>query len=87
MEAKSYLALSGAWRNASDDAAYGSWAVENMGKMEGFSAGIQLADENLGERPARFVSDANLARLDEIRSARDPDHRFHAWQSRPDANS
>lgn len=84
VEARSYLALYGAWKNPADDDAYGPWAVENMRKMESFSSGIQLADENLGERPARFVSDANLARLDEIRSARDPDHRFHSWQGRPD---
>ena len=47
--------------------------------MEHLSTGIQLADENLGARPARFVSDENLRRLDEIRARYDPDGRFHSW--------
>ena len=35
-------------------------------------------------RPARFVSDENLARLDEIRAQYDPDGRFHPWMGRVD---
>ena len=46
-----------------------AWVADRMREMEHLSSGIQLADENLGERPARFVSDENLARLDEIRAA------------------
>jgi hypothetical protein len=53
-----------------------------MREMEHLASGIQLADENLGERPARFVSDASLARLDEIRAAYDPDGLFHPWMGR-----
>jgi FAD/FMN-containing dehydrogenase len=53
-----------------------------MRAMERFSTGCQLADENLGEHPARFVSDANLAQLDRLRAAYDPDGRFHPWMGR-----
>ena len=50
--------------------------------MEALASGIQLADENLGRGPARFVSDANMARLDELRARYDPDGLFHPWMGR-----
>ena len=50
--------------------------------MEGLASGIQLADENLGRRPARFASDASMARLDALRAAWDPDGLFHPWMGR-----
>jgi hypothetical protein len=78
-----YLALYGGWMDAADDDRYGDWAVSHMRALEPLASGIQLADENLGERPARFVSDANMARLDTVRRAWDPDGRFHSWLGRP----
>jgi hypothetical protein len=46
------------------------------------SVGVQLADENLGKRPARFLSDANMARLDQLRATHDPAGRFHSYMGR-----
>lgn len=46
---------------------------------------FQLADENLGARPARFVSDENLLRLDTIRAQYDPQGMFWEWMGRPQA--
>ena len=37
----------------------------------------------LGGRPARFVSDQHLRRLDEVRARYDPEGRFHSWMGRP----
>jgi hypothetical protein len=51
--------------------------------MEHAASGVQLADENLGQRPARFVADPNLERLDRVRAACDPEGRFHPWMGRP----
>jgi hypothetical protein len=51
--------------------------------MEHLASGCQLADENLGERPARFVSDDHLRKLDQIRAARDPRGTFQTWMGRP----
>ncbi len=50
--------------------------------MEHLQTGVQLADENLGERPAKFVTDENMARLDRIRAEYDPDGRFYPWMGR-----
>ncbi len=82
VEAKHYLALYGEWKQAKDDALYANWATEHMTHMEGFSRGIQLADENLGRRPERFLADDHMARLDRIRAERDPEGLFQPWMGR-----
>ncbi|MCV7413375.1 oxidoreductase [Mycobacterium florentinum] len=82
IEDEVYLALYGAWQNESDDAKYGDWARSNMAAMSHLATGIQLADENLGQRPARFASDEAMVRLDKIRAAYDPDGLFNAWMGR-----
>lgn len=83
MEDETYIALYGGWTDPADDATTGAWARERMREMAPLATGCQLADENLGERPARFVADANLARLDELRARHDPGARFHPWMGRP----
>ncbi|HEX6687478.1 MAG TPA: FAD-binding oxidoreductase [Solirubrobacterales bacterium] len=82
VEDDTYIALYGVWQDPGDDVANVAWAAERMGEMEHLSSGIQLADENLGERPARFARDENMARLDELRARYDPDGLFHAWMGR-----
>lgn len=77
-----YLALYGAWKSKADDARYGDWARSNMAAMSHLATGIQLADENLGQRPARFASDEAMERLDQIRAAYDPDGLFNSWMGR-----
>lgn len=86
-EANRYFALYGEWRRAEDDAAYRDWATARMREMAPLSAGIQLADENLGRRPAWFMAQENLKRLDAIRAAYDPQGRFNAWMGRPDGGA
>jgi FAD/FMN-containing dehydrogenase len=83
VEDDTYIAVYGVWREAADDAANVAWATERMREMEPVASGIQLADENLGRRPARFVTPENLSRLDRIRDRYDPDGLFHQWMGRP----
>jgi FAD/FMN-containing dehydrogenase len=82
VEDDTYIALYGVWQDPSGDAANVAWATERMREMDHLASGIQLADENLGERPARFASDANMARLDELRARHDPEGLFHPWMGR-----
>ncbi|HEX5362605.1 MAG TPA: hypothetical protein VFW49_16190, partial [Fluviicoccus sp.] len=82
MEANRYFAVYGEWKRAADDARYENWATDCMGGMAAHSQGIQLADENLGRRPARFMRDEKLAKLDRIRAKYDPEGRFQAWMGR-----
>lgn len=83
LEDAHYLALYGVWKHARDDARHASWAAEHMRAMAHLATGIQLADENLGRRPAPFVAQRHLERLDTIRAARDPQQLFHPWMGRP----
>jgi hypothetical protein len=83
MEDNTYIALYSVWKHAGDDARFVDWPVSNMRAMEHLATGCQLADENLGQRPARFVSDEHLARLDQVRSQYDAEGRFHPWMGRP----
>ncbi len=83
VEDDTYIALYGVWQDAASDEANVVWATERMREMEHLASGIQLADENLGNRPARFLSEAHMSRLDDLRAIHDPDGRFHPWMGRP----
>ena len=78
-----YLALYASWPDPADDDRCARWPGERMREMEHLATGIQLADENLAQRPARFVTDEHMRRLDEIRARYDPEGRFHSWMGRP----
>ncbi len=82
LEDEVYLALYSGWADPADDEKYGDWARSNMAAMSHLATGIQLADENLGARPARFATDTAMARLDAVRAQYDPDGRFYAWMGR-----
>ena len=82
LEAEIYLALYTVWQDPADDEKYGDWARSNMAAMSHLASGIQLADENLGQRPARFATDESMARLDKVRAVYDPAGRFHTWMGR-----
>jgi hypothetical protein len=83
MENNTYLALYGCWQCAAYNTKYGNWATDHVRKMEHLGVGIQLADENLQNRTARFLKDDHLQKLDLIRDERDPSGVFNAWHSRP----
>ena len=82
LEDETYIALYSVWKDAADDQTYGDWARSGMAAMEHLQTGTQLADENLGERPAPFATADAMARLDRVRSVYDPDGRFHSWMGR-----
>jgi FAD/FMN-containing dehydrogenase len=81
VEDEIYLGLYTAWHDAADDARYGDWAPSNMAAMSHLATGISLADENLARRSATFITEPNMARLDQVRAAYDPSGMFHAWMA------
>jgi FAD/FMN-containing dehydrogenase len=83
VEDETYIALYAVGSDPADDAANLAWAEDNMRAMEHLASGIQLADENLGRRPARFLSDAHCERVDRVRAQYDPDGLFHSWMGAP----
>jgi FAD/FMN-containing dehydrogenase len=74
-----YLAAFAGWHDPSEDERYLGWPVEHMRRMESISEGIQLADENLIARPARYLSPENERRLEALRAQHDPHGRFHSY--------
>ncbi|HET6732702.1 FAD-binding oxidoreductase [Mycobacterium sp.] len=82
LEADIYFALYTVWQDPADDEKYCDWARSNMAAMAHLGTGIQLADENLGQRPAKFATDESMARLDKVRAQYDPHGRFHSWMGR-----
>lgn len=74
-----YLAAFAGWHDPGQDERYVAWPTSHMRRMEGISEGIQLADENLRERSARFLSDENAQRLEALRVQHDPEGRFHSY--------
>ena len=82
VEDEVYIALYASWNDAGDDERFARWPAGRMRDMQELATGIQLADENLALRPARFASDENMRRLDEVRARYDPDGRFHSWMGR-----
>lgn len=82
LEARTYLALYGGLRGKTAKPADESWATDHMRALQAHSVGIQLADENLGRRPAPFMAPANLARLDTLRAHYDPEGRFNPYMGR-----
>lgn len=56
IEDDTYIALYAVWQDERDDTANVAWATERMREMEPHASGIQLADENLGRRAARFMT-------------------------------
>ena len=54
-------------RRRRETSAVRTWGVDQMRRLEPFSEGIQLADENLLARPhARYLSEENSARLEAL---------------------
>jgi FAD/FMN-containing dehydrogenase len=82
LEDNVFLALYAGWKDPADDDKYADWARSNLAAMEHLATGTQLADENLGERPAKFATDEAMARLDKVCVEYDPHERFHAWMGR-----
>jgi FAD/FMN-containing dehydrogenase len=74
-----YLAAFAGWTDPERDAAMLAWPPDQMRKLERLSRGIQLADENLHARPARFLSDESARRLEALRAKYDPEDRFLSY--------
>lgn len=79
VEDEIYLGLYTAWHDPADDERYRDWAPSNMAAMSHLATGISLADENLAQRPATFITEPNMERLQAVRATYDPYGMFHSW--------
>jgi FAD/FMN-containing dehydrogenase len=76
---KLYIAAFAGWTDPNDDERHVRWSTEQMRRLEPLSKGIQLADENLVNRSARYLSCENEERLERLRAEHDPDSVFHSY--------
>jgi len=79
VQADLYLAAFAGWHDPAQDTRFIAWPGDHMARLDSISEGIQLADENLWQRPARFLSDDNGRKLEQLRAKYDPDGRFHSY--------
>jgi FAD/FMN-containing dehydrogenase len=80
IEGRVYLATYAIWSDPADDGRYGDWVVGHTRSLAAaVGKGVYLGDTDFTRRPDRFVSDANFARLEEIRRRRDPDGLFCSY--------
>ncbi len=79
LQAGLYVSPYATWDDPAQDDRCSEWVIEQMKRLEPFSVGIQLADENLINRPAPFMSPENLQRLERLRAIYDPDGLFHSY--------
>ncbi|WP_190173224.1 hypothetical protein [Streptomyces mirabilis] len=87
VEDELYYGLYAAWTDPVDSQTYTNWVTNHMRAWEPYASGIQLADENLVNRPYRFVTDENLQRLDVLLAGWDPDGLFVSWLGRPELHT
>ena len=78
-----YVAVYSVWNDPATDAAHQAWVTDRMRELEPLASGIQLADENLAARSYRFLAEANLRRLEAMRTTYDPAGLFHSYMARP----
>jgi FAD/FMN-containing dehydrogenase len=79
IQAPLYLAAVAGWTDPADTKRMLDWPADRMRRLEHLSLGIQLADENLAHRPARYLAEPNAARLEALRAEHDPGGRFLSY--------
>jgi FAD/FMN-containing dehydrogenase len=80
IEGRAYLATYAIWSDPADDERHGDWVVGHTRSLAAaVGKGVYLGDTDFTRRPDRFVSEANFARLEEIRRRRDPDGLFCSY--------
>ena len=79
LEDETYIAIYGIWQDPAHENRVATWVEQGIARLQPFSTGIQLADENLARRAAPFMAPENHARLEALRVRHDPDARFHTY--------
>jgi FAD/FMN-containing dehydrogenase len=80
VEGNVYVATYAIYDDPDDDERYRSWVHTRTAEIAGSGGvGVYLGDTDFTRRQDRFLSPANLRRLEEIRAARDPEGRFTSY--------
>jgi len=85
VEGNVYVAAYAIWDDPERDAHYREWVHRRIGAIAASGEGVYLGDTDFTRRPDRFLSDANFARLQELRAKWDPDRLFCSYLIDPAA--
>lgn len=86
MESDLFINACAMWTDPAEDPRYQQWVTDSMRKLQPLSSGTRLSDENLFDRPSKFMDDAKLRKVEALREQYDPDHLFHCVWHRDDLN-
>ena len=73
MQSEIYNATYLVYEDAADDERARDWLTERMAELQPVTVGSYLGDSDLAHREVKVLGDAQFARLQEIRAARDPE--------------
>jgi len=79
MQSDIYNATYLVYEDAADDEPTRDWLTERMAELEPVTTGQYLGDSDLAHREVRVLGDAQFARLQQIRAARDPERLFTGY--------
>ena len=77
VEGNVYIATYAIYENPADDEKYREWVHRRTAELPG--TGVYLGDTDFTRRQDRFLTDANFARLREVRATWDPEGRFASY--------
>jgi FAD/FMN-containing dehydrogenase len=80
VQAPWYLGVYGIGDDPATDEQHAAWVTKSIASVEPLSAGTQFADADLGQRFDRPLSDASLARMEELRATYDPTGLFYGYR-------
>jgi hypothetical protein len=83
IESNVYLATYVIYTDQADDELYREWVHSQTADLAVLGTGVYLGDTDFTRRGDRFLSDANFARLAEIRDSRDPGGLFCSYLTGP----
>ena len=79
LQTEIYFAIYTIWEDEADDDQHRRWLAARMREVEAVSDSLYLGDSDFGQRPSKFLAEANYQRLQQIRAQYDPDGLFHSY--------
>ncbi len=85
LQTEIYFAIYVLWQDAADDEKNKLWLNNIMHRIKPVTAGQYLGDSDFTVLQRKFISETHWEKLENIRSKRDPQRRFHSYLAKNDA--
>jgi FAD/FMN-containing dehydrogenase len=84
MEGNVYVAVYAMCDTAEEDDGVKDWLQQRMAALAPVAKGLYMGDSDFTRRSAKFMADANFAKLEALRAAYDPTHVFASYLISPE---